>query len=1117
MPPGHHSGRVRSKYFKKNEKKACHAFQTSLILTAKPNQTMEKLMIRNVLHTLGSIRSALAVGVGLPFLIAASAYAQDPAATPVPVPNAPVESEATTERVVVTGSYIPTAETESALPVTVYTAEVLKKQGANTPVEGLRQLPSFVGNALTENDSNGGNGTATINLRALGAENTLVLINGRRAFGFTNINVIPIGALSRTEILKDGASAVYGSDAVAGVVNFIMLSGPGEAPYEGAEIDVLYGNTTDTDAHVRQAYVRGGATGLDGKVSFAVAGEYYSRANLFSRDREIAVLADRTPLGGNNQGSPTFSGRANFRPDMATATDPFQPGGGNTFEDTFVLRNFTENDPSGVPTTREGNASYRVFDPPSGPAGGGTDPDRFNFRAFTPSIPGMEKWSYFVAGRYKIFGEGLQLYGDFIHSKQKQDNALAASPFALNTFEANQSPFNPFLNPIPDQAVDPTPNRDENPFKAGVQKGNETTLDNQLRSTAYRLVQELGNRESFYNFDNYRYVLGINGNFNIKDNDFINQLGYDTGILYERTDLTRTDSGDAKRSVIVDGINGLGGPTGPFFNPFIGQSAPVTGTATTYVNGVPTGTAAYDNQAVVDAAAFIARTFSYERDYLYDAKIFGNLFPGLYQGGVGFNVGYEHRQSEFEQFADPTQEAGDQLGFNAGARYNFRTEVDSFFGELRVPLILSTMNIPFARSLEIAFAYRYEEFENLDLFGKAAGVAAFDNGGTPRISIRYQPVADITMRASWGQSFLSPSAFQLFNPPAQNFPQLFDIFSNQTLQPGGGVFQEGTIGLVPEETDSYTAGIVYTPKWLPGFTMTVDFYQMFTRSLIVDAAETAQLLLTRNSLSLLAGDPAPGLDADPDGPGLGIFGGGPALGVTRAGTGIVQSIDSATTNAGKRLVQGMDVTAVYQIPTTNWGTFTTSVGYNYFFTWKAEALPGAGTHSFLGDYNNGTIPLAPGALPYHKGFLRGEWAWRGFDFVSTINYISSFNDDSAFVLAARPVGGTGSSPQYPFYRRVTDYITLDMQLSYEFKRPPAVEPTPTYAKDSKESKSPLTPAADDSSIWQRMLWGTTIRVGVNNAFDRQPPSVLGAFNDNYDTSLYSIRNRYYYIGLNKKF
>src|SRR6201985_67015 len=233
-------------------------------------------MIKYLSNT-GSFRSALAIAVGVPFLIGVGAYAQNP--TPA--------AEATTERVYVTGTYIPTAETESSLPVTVYTAEVLKKQGANTPAEGLRQLPSFVGGnaGQSENDSNGGTGAAFINLRGIGPANTLVLINGRRTFNFNDINALPIGAISRTEVLKDGASAVYGSDGVAGVVNFILLNGPGEKPYEGADAFALYGNTTEADAHVRQVYLRGGVTGLDGKVSIAAEGEYYSRANLYSRDR----------------------------------------------------------------------------------------------------------------------------------------------------------------------------------------------------------------------------------------------------------------------------------------------------------------------------------------------------------------------------------------------------------------------------------------------------------------------------------------------------------------------------------------------------------------------------------------------------------------------------------------------------------------------------------------------------------------------------------------------------------------------------------------------------------------------------------------------------------------
>ncbi len=100
---------------------------------------------------------------------------------------------------------------------------------------------------------------------------------------------------------------------------------------------------------------------------------------------------------------------------------------------------------------------------------------------------------------------------------------------------------------------------------------------------------------------------------------------------------------------------------------------------------------------------------------------------------------------------------------------------------------------------------------------------------------------------------------------------------------------------------------------------------------------------------------------------------------------------------------------------------------------------------------------------------------------------------------------------------MSDYETLDLQLSYEFQKPAAVETAPVYAKDSKDGKNAVAPAADTSSLWQRMLWGTKITAGVNNVFDRYPPTVLGAFNDNYDTSLYNIRNRYWYVSLTKRF
>ena len=1026
-------------------------------------------MIRNAFRKLGFSRSALAAGLGVPFLIALSASAQD-----APAPAA----EATTERVIVTGSYIPTAETESALPVTVYTAEVLQKAGANTPVEGLRQLPSFVGNSMTENDSNGGNGAAGINLRGIGQQNTLVLLNGRRAFlgvqnnGAPDINAISIGALARTEVLKDGASAIYGSDAVAGVVNFVMINGPGEAPYQGAEIFALYGNTTDTDAHVRQAYVRGGVTGLEGKVSIAAAGEYYSRANLFSRDRTIATTGDKSNnptglgLGGQNTNSPTFAGRITIA--GAGSSLGFPTG-------ALVLSDLSQ---GGAIT----GADYRTFEQAPGTAG--TDPSRFNFRAFTPAIPAQEMAKYFVTGRYKIFGEGLQVYGDVMYSKTKQDNALAGSPFALGT-DARVSPYNPF----------------------------GTALNNVL----YRTQRDLLNRKSFFDTDYYRYVVGFNGDFNIKDNAFISRFGYDTGFVYERYDQLRVDGGDAQFTPLLAEIEAGN------FNPFIGQNAPLQGSAPTFTTNaagqpVPTGlTQAYDNQAAAQRASYLGHSQFYEANYLVDVKVNAHLFPNLWNGGIDVAGGYEHRQLRAHSVPDPVQANGDQLGFNQAPNTKTRQEVDSFFGEIGVPIVTSTMNVPFVRSLEVQFAYRFEEFEDSDQYNKN-NRASFDNGGTPRVTLRYQPIADLTLRGSYGESFLSPTPTQLFIPVAQNFPQVFDPLVGTTLQPPEGVWQGGNNALTPEKTISWTAGLVWTPKFIPGFTVTADWYQLYTTGLILPAANAAQILLTQNVI-------------DPDGFGNGsgtIDGpGGPENGITR-GRDLpggdpndlnLVAIDADVTNAGTRFVQGLDVTVVYEIPTQNWGTFTLSGGWNHFFTWKAQ--PGVGdSHNFLGDFS-ATFPLAPGAIPFNKAFLRGEWAWRGFDFIATGNYIGDFEDDPTFILPQERIPGDpldNNNPNFVFHRRVSDYITLDLQLSYEWKKPELEAAATGYSKDAKDGKSsPVVAGVDTSTIWDRMLWNTKLTVGVNNAFDRQPPSVLGAFNDNYDTSLYSIRNRYWYVSISKKF
>ena len=981
----------------------------------------------------------------------------------------------------------------------------MRKQGANTPIEALRQVPFFVGTTKTENDSNGGDGSASINLYALGARNVLTLINGRRVFGFSDINAIPISALVRAEILDGDIS---GSDSTAGEVNFVLLNGPGENPYEGAELFALYGNTTDADAHVRQVYLRGGVTGLDGKVSIAAAAEYYSRANLFSRDREISSSGDTSNdpqglgLGGPTNNSPTFAGRVSVAAGASSL-------GARTGQ--LVLNNLTNNQV--LP------ASYRRFEPfgalNPGEFAPSADPSRFNFRAFTPAIPAMEKAMYFVAGRYKVFGDGLQLYGDILYSKIKQDNGQAGTPFTITgassgIVEARQSDFNPF--------------------------------GNNLTSVRYRFQSELGGRRSFFDKDYYRYVAGINGDFNIKDNGFISRFGYDSGFVYERLNYQRVDSGDARRSYLRALIAPATGfipfsqfpiPFSPFqgtFDPFIGQFAPITGSAPIYNNtrpaaphfqdGVPIGTEAYNNTlAGLDwtngGASYVGHSFFYERDWLADIKVNMHLFPNLWNGGIDVAGGYERRTANQKQIPDPVQASNDQLGFNPFPLSKFRQEVDSWFFEIGIPLVTSSMNVPFVRSLELDFAWRREEFTatNLPLvFGSPLQTtASFVNenpdenfGGSPRVSLRYQPIADLTLRASWRQSIRPPTFDEFFRPVSQNFPVIFWSGEGITLNPPAGVWEGGNPNLIPETTDAYSAGVVWTPKFLPGFMMSADVYQLFTTHLILDPESFARVLLATGVV-------------DPDGCGLGFnLGSGPGLGVTRVDPtdphSGVDCIDSGFGNAGKRFVEGLDVTAAYEIPTERWGKFTISGGWNHFFSWKAQAGIGNPIVSFLGNYNNDTLPFAPGAIPWNKGFLRGEWEWNHFDFVATGNYIGDFRDDPSF-FGPDYFRLYGNTP-----RTVPSYITLDMQLSYEFVKP-AAEFAPAYAKDAKDGKNVMATQTDaaSSSIWQRMLWGTKLTVGVNDAFDRQPPSVLGAFNDNYDTSLYSIRNRYWYVSLTKKF
>src|SRR5437879_778103 len=258
---------------------------------------MEKLVIRNLLNKFGFVRIALVASAGFPFIVVANAFAQaapqpPPGAAAVPAPAAEVE------RVIVTGSLIPTAEEVGPNPVFSLNRDLINKSGAGTTTEQLLQRQPIMNGANIPVNNNGTSqsgpsGTAALALRGLDPGATLVIIDRRRVapfpgaansgYGYVDLTTIPITAVQSIDILKDGASTTYGSDAVAGVVNFNLYK-----DYRGAQVTIQYGNTLDKDAAEYKGDILFGV----GTDTTSIIGDifYYKHHDMFNKDRGNSLV-----------------------------------------------------------------------------------------------------------------------------------------------------------------------------------------------------------------------------------------------------------------------------------------------------------------------------------------------------------------------------------------------------------------------------------------------------------------------------------------------------------------------------------------------------------------------------------------------------------------------------------------------------------------------------------------------------------------------------------------------------------------------------------------------------------------------------------------------------------
>src|SRR5213595_1207928 len=394
-----------------------------------------QLMPRNPIRRL-ELLHFISASVGVLFgLFACSVSAQNPS----PTPGIPTEAEA--KRVIVTGSNIPTAEEAGPDPVDTYRPEDIEKLGARNPTDLLTKLPQVMGSTINQNANGvgGGDGSVIPNLRGLLPKETLGLIDGKRAaiigsgggvaagaspgVAGVDINLIPFPMIDHIDILKDGASAIYGSDAVAGVINIFL-----KHKFRGLEIGGSIGNTnlgSSNDARETEAWLIAG-TG-DDKTDILIIADAYDRRAIYSADRNITSNAQAIPFGGGDTRSSN------------------KPGQVNTNVGIFILDpNIAVPTPHSAPNAQT-SPQYiqRPFDGHNGPFFN-SDFFAYNFAALTPSIPGADRQSFYGSVTRDICDKYLTVFADFKYTRSFFDAALAATPFAPDAFkQSNGSEFSP--------------------------------------------------------------------------------------------------------------------------------------------------------------------------------------------------------------------------------------------------------------------------------------------------------------------------------------------------------------------------------------------------------------------------------------------------------------------------------------------------------------------------------------------------------------------------------------------------------------------------------------------------------------------------------------------------
>lgn len=1021
---------------------------------------------------------------GISMAAASAALAQDnpsrPSQTDAPgsavaqAALADPSAEAPDEEILVVGTHIEGADVTDVLPVTVLEIADIEAIAATSGDELFRSIPQAGDVAFNESRDAGGindarGDTASINLRALGTGNTLVLLNGRRMVlhpgtqaenlvpvQSVNTNAIPVLGVQRIEILRDGAAAIYGTDAVAGVVNTVLRN-----RFDGFTIQGEFGITDNSDQEEYDIAFEAGHSFNDGRTNISLFGSFSHRDALFARERRNSRSSDLRPLlvGTPWEDDTDFDNRS-----TDSIFGEFQRLNADFSRSTTVVRyEGTALTSSGIfhvqPSTNEGCIA---------PAGDGVCYDNSSLSTVSTDRNlrydvNTERTIMGETDRQNLFGfithefsDTLEFFGEVGYYHADYDSVRETE-----TSLANQRLIVPATNPFNPLGPEGSPNR--LPGLTGVPAGGLN-----LELIDYRPV-DVGPLR--FNVDNVttRFLGGLRGE--------LGDFDWEAAALY-----SRARSNDTMRTISATLFQeALSRTDSTAYNPFNGGDPLDPSRADSSPNPV-----AVTEAMLVDV--FRINTTSLT---MADLRVSRNDLFNLPGGRVGLAAGVEFRHETFKDDRDDrldgtiafvaldgSSNGSDVLGASPTPDSEGDRDVFSAFLEFAVPIVSPEMQIPLVHSIDLQIAGRYEHYTS---FGDVA---------KPRVALSYYPISWLQFRGAWSQGFRAPGLPQLFESGIQrsntrtdwvrceadlragriaNFDDCarsFSIVSNRS----------GSQDLEPEESENLTVGVTLQPplpRRLGRLTITADYWEIRQRNLIgifgdANALTLDYLLRAQGSSNPLVQRAAPTQDEIDDFAGTGLEPVGR----------VIQVIDNYR-NLSPRTVRGLDLALYYEINDTPLGDFDIKLNAARLYEFFQE--PGELQAMLLAAQAAGTIDPTiniVGAEDLVRENGRPRWrasatvTWRAGNFGAGYytSYVGSVLD-------------TGATMADGTLFRVDDHMIHNLYMQY--------------------------------SANSGMLDGLRIRAGVRNIFNNLAPLADASFG--YIGDLYSNRGRSFYISARKRF